>query len=104
MSRSFVRSSVTSLVLCVVLVLVPGSVQTQRGTSSADDRVRALYMEEWNWRQQELARGGDEPGAAGSDRFPRVDAASQQARLAYWTRTLAALASTRSRICRPRRR
>ena len=26
------------------------------GTGSADARLRALYTEEWNWRQQELAR------------------------------------------------
>jgi hypothetical protein len=52
--------------------------------SSADARLRALYTEEWNWRQQEFGRGA-------GDRFPRVDAASQQARLAYWTRTLATL-------------
>ena len=54
--------------------------------ASADARLRALYTEEWNWRQIEMARG---PGAA--DRFPRVDAASQETRLAYWTRTLATL-------------
>jgi uncharacterized protein (DUF885 family) len=53
--------------------------------ASADARLRALYTEEWNWRQKEGLRGG------GGDRFPRVDAASQQARLAYWTKTLAAL-------------
>jgi uncharacterized protein (DUF885 family) len=73
-------------------VLVPVSAQTPPGTGSADARLRALYTEEWNWRQQELARGGrGEAGA--SDRFPSVDAASQQARLAYWTRTLTALDS-----------
>ena len=54
--------------------------------TSADARLRALYTEEWNWRQIEMARG---PGAG--DRFPRVDAASQETRLAYWTRTLATL-------------
>jgi len=54
--------------------------------ASADARLRALYTEEWNWRQSEMARG---PGAG--DRFPRVDAASQETRLAYWTRTLATL-------------
>ena len=33
-----------------------------------------------------------QPGEAGArDRLPRVDAASQQARLAYWTRALATL-------------
>ena len=63
----------------------PVSAQAQADTS-ADARLRALYTEEWNWRQQELRTR-----RAASDRFPRVDAASQQARLAYWTRTLATL-------------
>ena len=94
MSKSFVRSALTSLVLCGVLVLVPAPAETQRDTSSADARLRALYTEEWNWRRQEMARSSDQPGEAGaSDHFPRVDAASQQARLAYWTRTLATLDS-----------
>src|SRR5687768_199288 len=54
--------------------------------ASADARLRALYTEEWNWRQKELGRSG-----AASDRFASVDAASQQARFAYWTKTLATL-------------
>ena len=94
MSKSFVRSALTSLVLCGVLVLLPATAETQRDTSSADARLRALYTEEWNWRLQEMARSSDAPGEAGaSDHFPRVNAASQQARLAYWTRTLATLGS-----------
>jgi uncharacterized protein (DUF885 family) len=94
MSKSFVHSSLTSLVLCAALVLVPASVRTQRGTGSADARLRALYTEEWNWRQQELTRGGDQPGGGRTtDRFPRVDAASQEARRAYWTRALTTLDS-----------
>jgi uncharacterized protein (DUF885 family) len=63
----------------------PVSAQTQ-ADGSADARLRALYTEEWEWRGKELLRGG-----GNSDRFASVDAASQQARLAYWTRTLAAL-------------
>jgi uncharacterized protein (DUF885 family) len=87
---------IRSLVLCSVLVLVPASAETQRDTRSADARLRALYTEEWNWRRAEMGRTSDEPGEAGaSDRFPKVDAASQQARLAYWTRTLATLDSIR---------
>jgi len=86
MSRSILRSSLTSFGLCAVLVLVPASAQTQRDSSSADARLRALYTEEWNWRQKELGRGGE-----GTDGFSRVDAASQQARLAYWTKVLATL-------------
>jgi uncharacterized protein (DUF885 family) len=91
MSTFSIRCSLTSL-LCTVLVLVPASAQTQRGTTSADARLRALYTEEWNWRRQEMARGGNQQGAAGaSETFPKVDAASQQSRLTYWTRTLATL-------------
>ncbi len=94
MPKSLVRSALTSVVLCGGLVLLPARAGTQRDTSSADGKLRALYTEEWNWRRQEMARSGDEPGEAGaSDHFPKVNAASQQARLAYWTRVLATLDS-----------
>ena len=53
--------------------------------SAAESRLRALYTTEWEWRGKELARN--------SDTFPRVDAASQQARLVYWAQVLAALDS-----------
>jgi cyclophilin family peptidyl-prolyl cis-trans isomerase len=66
--------------------------QSGREPNSADARLRALYTEEWNWRRKELARGGDQPGDA-ADHFPKVDAASQRARLEYWTKTLATLDS-----------
>jgi uncharacterized protein (DUF885 family) len=79
-------------VLSTVLVLLPAAAPTQPDAASADARLRALYTEEWTWRRQEMARSSDQPGDAGaSDHFPRVDAASQQARLAYWTRALATL-------------
>src|SRR5688572_26190558 len=74
--------------VCLLVVAVPASWLVSAQTpadGSADARLRALYAEEWDWRGKELLRGG------ANDRFPRVDAASQQARLAYWTRTLAAL-------------
>lgn len=61
-------------------------------TASADARLKALYTTEWEWRQKELARipgdkGRDVPG----DRLPRVDAATQQAHLAYWSNVLVQL-------------
>ncbi len=52
-------------------------------------QLRALYTAEWNWREQQFGR--DEDDARPSDHFPRVDAATQAARLAYWQRTLDAL-------------
>jgi len=70
----------------LTLSVASSSVSAQTpAAASADARLRALYTEEWNWRQQEFARG--------SDRFPRVDAASQQARMAYWTKALDTLAT-----------
>jgi len=68
----------------VALIPTPARAQTQGDTATADSRLRALYSEEWNWRQRELGRG--EGG-----RFARVDAASQDTRLAYWTKALATL-------------
>src|SRR5688500_11960872 len=75
--------------ICFLFVSAPASwlVSSQsQSDGSADARLQALYTEEWEWRGKELIRGGST-----SDRFPRVDAASQQARLAYWTKTLATL-------------
>jgi uncharacterized protein (DUF885 family) len=58
-----------------------------------DERLRELYSMEWSWRQRELART-DQPGeAALTDHFPRVDAASQDARLIKWLQALRTLDS-----------
>jgi uncharacterized protein (DUF885 family) len=95
MSRSSAaRGLLTCLAFAAALALSRSAVETQPSGTSADARLRALYTEEWDWRRKELARGGDQPGEAGAgDRFPRVDAASQQARLDYWRRTLKTLDS-----------
>jgi uncharacterized protein (DUF885 family) len=77
------------LPLVALLIATPAAAQAGR---SADERLRALYTAEWTGRQQELAettRGSSRV----PDHFPRVDAASQQRRLAYWTRVLASLDS-----------
>jgi uncharacterized protein (DUF885 family) len=76
---------ITSFVAAVIWC-APLAAHSQPDSSTADARLRALYTDEWEWREKELLRGGGT-----SDRFPRVDAASQQARLAHWTKTLAAL-------------
>jgi uncharacterized protein (DUF885 family) len=82
---SLMYMTVASLWLCASVA--------QAQAPSPDARLAALYTEEWTWRLREMART-DQPGeAAATDHFPRVDAASQQARLAYWTRALATLDS-----------
>jgi uncharacterized protein (DUF885 family) len=58
--------------------------------ATADATLKALYDAEWAWRVEEL--GVDpEGGRAQRDRFPRVDPASQQRRLEYWSNALAEL-------------
>src|SRR5262249_13441045 len=50
---------------------------------SADERLRAVYTEEWKWRV------GQFPGPEGGvkpvpDRLPKVDPATEEMRLRYW--------------------
>lgn len=84
-----------SLALAVLLSL-PAALASQsagaQAAGSADARLKALYTAEWEWRQKELAREpGDVGRGATADHLPRVDAATQRARLAYWTKVLADL-------------
>ena len=85
--------------LCLTLIgVAPASravaqVSAPRDTTSADARLRALYTAEWTWRQRELGRSDNPRDEVGRGQFPRVDAASQQARLQYWVRALATLDS-----------
>jgi uncharacterized protein (DUF885 family) len=59
---------------------------------SADARLRALYEAEWAWRQKEYGEREAEDGSSEpADYLPRVDAANQLRRVAYWQRTLAEL-------------
>jgi uncharacterized protein (DUF885 family) len=51
--------------------------------NEADARFKSIYTAEWKWRQSQLlARDEDDPGAGAH--LVRVDARSQEARLAYW--------------------
>jgi uncharacterized protein (DUF885 family) len=80
---SIAPSRVLLVVVLATLALPSPSRAQASSDASADARLRALYTDEWSWRQKEFGRG--------ADGFARVDAASQEARLAYWTKTLAAL-------------
>ncbi|MEP6510039.1 MAG: DUF885 family protein [Dokdonella sp.] len=61
--------------------------------TTADDRFKALYTQEWNWRQLQFP-GADEDDSAANvndNRLPAVDANAQAARLAYWNDVLTQL-------------
>lgn len=51
---------------------------------AADGRFKAIYEAEWTWRQAELARSDGPEDDTLAPHLPRVDAASQARRLAYW--------------------
>ena len=91
-----IRLKPTLLLAAFAFTTVPAPALAQpapaaAAPSSADQRLRALYEAEWAWRREQEARlPGRGPGAA-ADHLPRVDPASQQARMAYWQRTLAEL-------------
>jgi uncharacterized protein (DUF885 family) len=82
------------LLACASAVPTPAAptAAQQAPRTAADERLRRLYEEEWRWRLGEEARVPGPGGRAmAGDRLPRVDPASQQRRLAYWTRVLAEL-------------
>ena len=58
---------------------------------SADARLRETYTSEWAWREAELAAGEDDGRRGIDDHLPKVDPASQQARLQRWQQVLATL-------------
>ena len=71
---------------CAALALLTAFAATAE-PANADRRLEALYDAEWAWRVAELAVD-PQGGRAQQDRFPRVDADSQQRRLAYWANAL----------------
>jgi uncharacterized protein (DUF885 family) len=57
---------------------------SQAAPGTADARFQAIYKEEWQWRvKQRLAWDEDAPREARGE-LARVDARTQEARLAYW--------------------
>src|SRR5436305_12390003 len=70
----------TVILLGVVALWRVPSVATAQ---TADERLRAIYKEEWKWRLEQF------PGLEGvekpvPDRLPRVDPATQVMRVGYW--------------------
>jgi len=59
--------------------------------SRADQALRALYTDEWNWRQQEFAREKVEGRWQAGGRMPAIAPADWERRAAYWKQVLEAL-------------
>jgi uncharacterized protein (DUF885 family) len=50
----------------------------------ADAQLKAIYTQEWAWRQSQKLEEGEDDDSGVSATLPRVDAATQAKRLAYW--------------------
>ena len=62
----------------------PKAVAAAHPTATAAARFKALYTREWTWREIEFAHGDEGDAAPLAGYLPKVDAASQERRLAYW--------------------
>jgi uncharacterized protein (DUF885 family) len=74
--------------LAAMVIVQPVSAAQQ----SADDRLRALYTEEYAWRQAQQASDEDSPKDKPA-KLPDVGPEAQAEKLARWTRVSAALAA-----------
>jgi uncharacterized protein (DUF885 family) len=70
---------------CAASVLLSIVMSPAAAATDADQRFKSIYSTEWEWRQSLHLDRDDEVVSA---ELPRVDAGTQQARLAYWQRVL----------------
>ena len=74
------------LVLAVPIALLAGC-SLKEHQHAADERLRAIYNNEWKWRTEQLPENEDGMRPI-ADHLPRVDPATQAIRLKYWQGTL----------------
>ena len=80
----------TALAVLACLISMSAADAAPKPSPSADARFRALYTAEWTWREEQLADNEDSQKPV-VDRLPKVDAASQARRLAYWQNVMVKL-------------
>ncbi|MFC3458254.1 DUF885 domain-containing protein [Massilia haematophila] len=75
---------VAAMVAAGILMMTNTDAHAATGKPGADARFEAIYKAEWQWRIGErLATDEDARGSVRAE-LPRVDASTQQARLAHW--------------------
>ena len=100
MPKSRARPLAVALALALSLPLGQGAlaqapvaapVQATAPASAADEALRALYAQEWAWRQQEFAREKIDGRWQASDRMPSIAPQDWERRAGYWKQVLDAL-------------
>ncbi|HEY6538578.1 MAG TPA: DUF885 family protein [Candidatus Dormibacteraeota bacterium] len=67
-----------------------GQTESERDPGGADQRFRALFTQEWEWRLRQLPDGEDGQLPI-ADHLPHVDPGTEETRLNYWEEILAEL-------------
>jgi len=83
MLRLFIIVTSIAMNACTQGPQQPQSQQADAKQQEADARLRSIYTTEWKWREEQFADDEDSQKPI-SDHLPKVDPASQQARLRYW--------------------
>jgi uncharacterized protein (DUF885 family) len=82
-----------SIALAAVLLACQAPV-VHAAETSADQAFKAIYSTEWRWREEQFGRDEEnDERSSPTDHLPHVDAAHQEARLAYWNDVLKKLAA-----------
>ena len=80
------KRPIATLACAICLAIAP---LLGHAADDADARFRAIYMQEWQWRQAQFA-GGDDEDSSGKPaaHLPKVDPATQAERERYWADVL----------------
>ncbi len=81
------RPYAAGLALLVLGAALAAGCSRESRQHAADERFRAIYAAEWRWRKEQMP-GGEDSTEPIADRLPKVDAASEEQRRAYWEETL----------------
>jgi uncharacterized protein (DUF885 family) len=83
------KRPIATLACAICLAIAP---LLGHAADDADARFRAIYTQEWQWRQAQFAGGDDEDGAGKpAAHLPKVDPTTQAERERYWADVLGRL-------------
>ena len=73
-------------------VLIALSLSSRAAGANPDTQFKSIYEKEWAWRQAQRGEEDDDAATASHRKvkaqLPKVDAATQEAKLRYWTNVL----------------
>jgi uncharacterized protein (DUF885 family) len=82
-----ISAAVAAACLLFASAAAPACATGATGTA-ADAKFKALYTQEWKWRQAQRLEDEEDDVSGIRSSLPRVDEATQRLRLAYWERVM----------------